>query len=1200
MADITLPAPAPVQQPDPTAFAKESQDYINNAQSPFLKNPSLTGNYPSELTVPNPYSGRQSMNNIVNEFRNVGQWAPTDPMAPSAIKGFDPAQSNYDRFANSSNFSKLGFNPLLDNEQRFHDAQSTWQRAGDSLAQGVIKTAGYALQNLGFLAGAPAAIATGDITNMNDNFLVKANDAIKEYAQDKFPIFKGSQYTTGNIWDKLASSDWWLDDAMDRVALTAGMFLPALLGGAGLSLFGMEGEGAGAAAKGVASMAAAQTAGKAVTAASYNLMRNTFLPKLISAFLGEGGAGLLSDYASQLHYAELMSWNIIGQSGLNSKETQDGIIKALKEGRDKGENQLSDEEIQQRGKAGARNAFWETVPLTFAGSLLEVPMMYALGSGGKVILSDLYKGLKAGDLPEAIASSAPRLGKLSLRAALTALEHSHNESMQVAISRYNEDANTIDPKTGQAKDPRGTIPGIFGDFLDNYSNPNGQNNLALGFIQGAIMTLGGHGIALGRGQYKAQDEAVKQYVENVNQSRLYQGMYTGALLRDPSNGLIVDPTTGKATPNQLAIADGGAALYGLQRDLAIKQFAAQRAAMGDPTALDHSNYIDHRRLASFSAPYFDDPHGMEYLSGWFGVEMQNQKQDQNYEAKNGITPEAQYTKIMDNVRELKKLYDLEKGNKRFNLQDLEIDPDDKDKLMFGARFTASQRAAQYGEAASQMYFNNTLKEVSSGISAMQADQAFFKATDLGIDKDGKPLYKPFANPSTPQEVGFNDLLARKEPLEKSLVESRQSYKNLLSKSTFKKAFESEYENYRQDIAKDTEQKAAAERAKAQAAAEQAPVTPAPVPAAEVPGKPKDNNPILPQYRGELVYSTPTTGKTDLAAKYPEYVTDGDKILYDMLVEKGIPVTSPQDSGSALGSYIKRYTAKKKELVAEYEKRVLDEMNDGKGKTVVTGSKYLRDLVGRAGGFVFLNKDVDRIAQGFINRGDNPEDALKSAARVILDESKELQDSRPDIDSLSKRYAYLEHALTGIFPEVPKIEMESAKSVMDKVRDWKGLEQAKEDLLEGIADGKYDYKEVEKLIADKRKELVRPPAFEDIKQGDVLVMRDRTRYWAMGLAQVTGKDDNAIYVEPWNVKTESILGAGAYKIPASEINSQVEYPYSLGMTDEDIAPLITPEVEAVGRENLKNSDELSKNGADKAELDRLMNNPDQINLDETPC
>ena len=63
--------------------------------------------------------------------------------------------------------------PDVNNEYLHHEGQTSMDRVGNAAVNLVAKTAGYLTQTAGFIVGAPAALATWDISNLTDNNIQK-------------------------------------------------------------------------------------------------------------------------------------------------------------------------------------------------------------------------------------------------------------------------------------------------------------------------------------------------------------------------------------------------------------------------------------------------------------------------------------------------------------------------------------------------------------------------------------------------------------------------------------------------------------------------------------------------------------------------------------------------------------------------------------------------------------------------------------------------------------------------------------------------------------------------------------------------------------------------------------------------------------------------------------------------------------------
>jgi len=648
----------------------------------------------------------------------------------------------------------FGFKIDRNNESFYEKQQGFWKTLGNVGANLIGKTVAYAAQNAGFILGAPVAAGTMDISNMTDNFLVRAGDWLKDKTAEDFPIYKSDKYTQGNIWEKLGTIGWWADDAADRVALTAAMFLPGFAEAKGLGLFGTTLDTAGnLRATGIATKAIQNLA---ADPENYGQLGKLFLSKLYKA-AAEGVADTgtqpaLRAYAQNLSRAELFGWNIIGQSGLNAKETQEAIMKATGD-KDKAAN-------------GAMKSFWETVPLALAGSLVEIPQMFSTRNTAKSILNKVFNKETGETLEEGLALKGPSIGKTLLKAIGTGFEHGQNESMQVAVSRYNEES-------AEGKDKRGTLQGIFGDFMDNIHDPNGQNNIALGTIQGILMTLGGRGFdKFVTHQTENEGKQALAVFNSINEARLARRIYGADFNQRDENGNIVVDAQGKPVKDQQKIADAGLSLAGSQNAVELKQKALEQ---GNYTG---AAFVDHKMLSSFAYNFFADANGMEHLSNILKLEAKTNDKNPDRindvdENGNEITPQVQLQRNLNTINELRKVYNAI-DQRHAGFMNLDIDKKNKDEVKQATAFIDKLKFDQYNEASKQIFFKNQIEKNNREIAS------------LGVDTLDDSNH--FKDPSNPMEEKFNELHVMNGALNEILDESKEKYKNLVNKKLQKEAF----------------------------------------------------------------------------------------------------------------------------------------------------------------------------------------------------------------------------------------------------------------------------------------------------------------------------------------------------------------------------------------------------------------------------
>ncbi len=1225
MGNPVLPNPPAL---DPNSYEGKMANFQKDYDALIAKSGHLTP-IPVE-DQPNPTPDPKALNDYTQKtIDTMDQWSKD----PSFFgKEVSAPIGDYNRFAQSSQFKKLGYDPYTNNEDIYHQNQGTLSRLGNSGSQLIGKTAAYTVQTAGFLLGAPAALLSNDITKMTDNFLVKASDVIKDFSQDHNPIYKSDQYTKGSIWDKLASTDWWLDDAVDRLALTASMFVPGVLEAKGIGLAGLG-----------------TKALKAVAAnpESYGQIAKTFLPKLYEA-AGTGTVDIaanpaLKAYAQSLTRAELYGWNIVGQSALNAKETQAGVIKTLKEQREKGENNLSDEDINTKAAQGAKASFWETVPITLASSMWEIPQMFSTTQGAKSVLDKLYNSSTGEALLNNLKSSAPGIGKIALTAALTGFEHGQNESMQVAISRYNEDSQT-------GKDPRGTIPGIWGDFLDNVNDPNGQNNIALGTIQGILMTVGGKSIDKLTGKYKDEFQQKQSTLDIINSSRLARRFYTGDLIQKGPDGPIID-SKGNPVKDQDKITSAGLSLAGITQQIELK-----KKAIEDGDYL-YAHKIDHDNLSGFAYNFLSDPSGLNHLNGILSIEKEAAKLNPDFKAYDAqghpITAEQLYLQHLSTIKTLKQVYDgIDQRHAGFT--DLNIDPKNKLEVSQARPFLEAQRFAQYHEASNQIFLNNSIQSVKSNLSSLATKIMKPGLTDQ-LDKNGNPVYQPIPHPSSLEEQQYNAALENKEPLDTALQISKNRYKKLIDKIEIRKAFK-DHVKFLEPIVtaaqKQQEEKIAKEKAAQTPRTESAPVTLQPeiiqpevsnevidplknpdtrekltqgmieenktreanqepifhsiedfahnspagrdilnhsklpplhssqIDPNEMPPELYDFDPnektISPQFLGKIVFISAGTGKSKLSETHPE-VVDGDQLMLEFLQEKGISHSTSQKSGLDFHNYLTKHPKDASDLIADFQNKAQAAVKDNQ-HVLVTASKYLRPIANK----IYLSQDVKRLTKVFEERGDTA--PARSAAKHIKENREEFQ-GRKNITNIEEG-TFAEHILTDTIPEVAPVEVSpSLQEKIAKINDLDALKDLETSLLPEVSMGKISPEELDKAIKDKRKQLITEVSFNNIQKDDILVMKDKKFWGPKALAQVVSKTEDEIIVRKWYSGIK--VGSEGKRLSLEDIQKQVELVYKQGATEADYTPVITKEDEAIAQQNQETLDQ----NALKQELDNKA--PDQL-------
>lgn len=734
------------------------------------------------------------------------------------LPDIDLPQSETKRYTSAP----YGFDLNRNNESFYADRQGIPSMLANSLWNGVVKTGAYVAQNAGFVLGAPVAAVTQDITNMTDNFLTRLGDGMKNWVQTTNPIYKSDAYQNGNIFQKLGTLGWWTDDAMDRIALTLAMVIPGQLESKGIGLFGT------AAVEGSDALRAVGPGAKAIESfasnpENYGTIGKTFLKGLYNAAAnGEAdlaSSPLLRSYAQGLKRAEFYSWNLIGQSGLNAKETQDAIYQATGN--------------KDKAADGAMKSFMETIPLALSSSLVELPQMFSSMNTAKSIMSKIYNRETGETLANALELQAPSIGKLMLKSIATGLEHGQNESAQVAVSRHNEEA-------AEAKDPS-KVKSIFQDFLDNIHDPNGQNNIALGTIQGMLMTLGSRAVDIKKGTDAKELAERKNLFEEIEQAKLGFRSYNDDMNeRDPQTGKVIVNSDGtpKKDQNQVALAAMGA--LKIDSNLQLKREAVEK---GDTLS---AAYIDFQTLKAVAYKFLQDPDGLQHLkntltleSGWAGKNPDRINDLDEYGHE--ITPETQLRNNIAYVEDLNKVKNAI-DQRHAGFTNLDIDEKDPAEVQRRAQFIDSVKRVQYSSAADQLFFNRGIEKAKAEILS------------LGKGEEDKII----SDVSDPLEEKHNELVKANEILSLGLEDAKATYKVAVNKTAQKEAFDKDKKRKEADKAFTADQDKKTEEAKKKAE------TPVP-------------NVVTPEAEAAPVVTDPAEDK---AQKLQALATERDKVTQD--------------------------------------------------------------------------------------------------------------------------------------------------------------------------------------------------------------------------------------------------------------------------------------------------------------------------------
>jgi hypothetical protein len=749
------------------------------------------------LNDPNPFP---------NELKNK-------PIGGSDITMAEAAQYNPSKLSGGIMYGETSENTRAQN-------QSAISRIGNAGINLVNKTGAYIIQNAGFIGGA-AFSALGGLVNygnealggegkivangnavslMSDNFLTQIGDAWKEAVQEANPIYKTDKYTNGNIWQKLATTSWWLDDAIDRAALTGAMLIPGMLESKGL--FGVAGlamrEGGAIEASGMIPKVAKYladnpkmygTIGRALGSDVYEAAATGVVDESTAA-------GLAFKKAVQTaQNLEITSFNVIGQNALNGRESQTAIVKSLNEQRDKGLNTYTDDEIKDMAAEGAKASFWYNMPLTLLSSMWEMPQVFASFKGATNLLKKITGAQTSEELEQGITgaigkSSAPSFWNLAWKAPITALEHGQLESSQVAIGRYVEEAiagkmvdGHLEKKgQGEAFNPwniSDAMTGSFGEYINNFHDPNGENNIALGTIQGLLTTIFGRAFKGFTGEYSKQDKANDNLLKGMNEALASRRLFNpiSDMVETDKEGNIVT-VKGDDGKQHVKLDQDKLAQLGVSYVDAIKNYEdrLKYIANGDKVSVDMMNF---NSLKALAANFFQDAHGKEYLKNVLRWEAK--QQNQNPERQNDVTGTEEETpdvKLQENLEYVDHLYKIYNAidQRHAGFLNLDVNYKDKTEAALAQVFTEKYKTLQYNNGADQVFYNNQIAKNNTELGGITE-----KSTDDGVVAQRN-----------------NNLLDQNEILNNKLDISKQEYKNSIDRDLINQAWTEEKAHY-QDI-----------------------------------------------------------------------------------------------------------------------------------------------------------------------------------------------------------------------------------------------------------------------------------------------------------------------------------------------------------------------------------------------------------------
>jgi hypothetical protein len=243
--------------------------------------------------------------------------------------------------------------------------------------------------------------------------------------------------------------------------------------------------------------------------------------------------------------------------------------------------------------------------------------------------------------------------------------------------------------------------------------------------------------------------------------------------------------------------------------------------------------------------------------------------------------------------------------------------------------------------------------------------------------------------------------------------------------------------------------------------------------------------IRPELRGKVIYVTPASGKT-VASKISDNVIDGDDLLFKEVrnLSEYYDITMAD-----LPGVLAEISQNPEQADTVYNNALQTAQRlAGEGKTVVFGSRRLIPEVDVVITSAPTEENNNRIIKKFTDAGQLVDNARRSLTSIRSSEKK--QKNKIVIDAAFDQY---------IFGDVqapvsePNLSYEKLKDKIDKARSFDDLRMLETNFIaQGFADDVDAALEFTELLNNKRKQLKENLIFENVKVGDILLMKDNTK------------------------------------------------------------------------------------------------------------
>ena len=261
-----------------------------------------------------------------SDVERIESHAPIDPLRFNMISG-ESSDMDPDKY-------DFQLRVYGDNDEIRAQDQGIIETVAKGAGRLVGSTALKFLQGVGFVASAPGALATGDLSTMTQNaFSGYFEDLEESMKEELLPIYATNRYDDPSFWKSMWTYKFWFDEVVDGLAF----FTSAYLGSAGIS----------AISKGLRTYS---KIGRELTKLT-NAKRTGDLTK--------AGVDRLSNISSIIQEADLLTmsaYNTISEAAFEAKDTQNQVKEAL-DWRVKA-GIITEEEAKEKAAQAGLESFW--------------------------------------------------------------------------------------------------------------------------------------------------------------------------------------------------------------------------------------------------------------------------------------------------------------------------------------------------------------------------------------------------------------------------------------------------------------------------------------------------------------------------------------------------------------------------------------------------------------------------------------------------------------------------------------------------------------------------------------------------------------------------------------------------------------------------------------------------------------------------